>query len=69
MDRNHPSSYRYRNHPSPYQHAKSGRVVWEQELYRDFQYIQEKPFFYSFATDVRTTPDEATAWTNFPDPL
>jgi hypothetical protein len=29
------------------------KVIWEQELYRDFQYAQQRPFFHTFSTDVR----------------
>ena len=28
------------------------RIVWEQELYKDFEYLQERTWFHTFATDV-----------------
>lgn len=27
-------------------------VIWEQELYNNFEYAQDAPFFHSFETDV-----------------
>eukprot|EP00158_Paraphelidium_tribonemae_P004452 Partr_v1_DN26763_c0_g1_i4_m8766 putative wiskott-Aldrich len=35
-------------------HMQTGSVVWEQEVFRDFKYYQEKPFFHSFHTDLCT---------------
>jgi Wiskott-Aldrich syndrome protein len=32
-------------------HLKSSSIIWEQEVYKDFQYLQERPFFHTFATD------------------
>jgi neural Wiskott-Aldrich syndrome protein len=29
-------------------------VMWEHEIYKDFEYNQDRPFFHSFAGDVRT---------------
>ena len=31
---------------------QSGSVVWEQELFKDFPYYQERPFFHAFQTDI-----------------
>lgn len=31
----------------------SGGVLWEHEIYKDFEYNQDRPFFHSFPGDVR----------------
>lgn len=31
----------------------SGGVLWEHEIYKDFEYNQDRPFFHAFAGDVR----------------
>lgn len=28
-------------------------VIWEQELYNNFEYAEDAPFFHSFETDVK----------------
>ncbi len=28
-------------------------VIWEHEIYKGFEYYQDRPFFHSFAGDVR----------------
>jgi WH1 domain len=30
-------------------------VIWDHEIYKDFEYNQDRPFFHSFAGDVRVT--------------
>jgi neural Wiskott-Aldrich syndrome protein len=36
--------------------AGSGGVLWEHEIYQDFEYNQDRPFFHTFAGDVGAQP-------------
>jgi neural Wiskott-Aldrich syndrome protein len=39
-------------------------VLWEHEIYKDFEYNQDRPFFHSFASDVRATEQLCATFTD-----
>jgi hypothetical protein len=40
-------------------------VIWEHELYEDFEYFQDRAWFHSFAGDVRISQSFLLAYFNF----
>jgi hypothetical protein len=40
-------------------------IIWDHEIYKDFEYNQDRPFFHSFAGDVRVTEQLYATLTDF----